>query len=420
MTSLNFQLLKWQQEVFKDPTRFKVIAAGRRCGKSRLATMMLIIKALEAPEGSSVLYVSPTLGQSRQIIWDSLLEIGKPVIKSAHINNLDITLINGRKIHVRGADNSDTLRGLSLYYAVLDECAFIKQDTWEKIIRASLSDKKGDAMFISTPSGRNWFYDLYKLGVEGEDPDWKAWHFTTKDNETIDPKEVEAARKTLSTIAFKQEYEASFDNAGQEIFKEEWIRYSKEPQYGDYVIAIDLAGFEDVAKNAGAAKKRLDESAIAVVKVTSEGEWFVEKILHGRWDIKETANKILRTVHEYEPMAVGIERGALKNAVAPYLTDLMRKHNVYFHITDLTHGNKKKTERIAWALQGRFEHGRIFLNEDEDWRELVDQLLLFPTANVHDDLVDALAYVDQLATTSYMNDDDLDEDFEPIDIVAGY
>ncbi len=420
MTNLNFQLLKWQTEVFTDKTRFKVIAAGRRCGKSRLATMMLIIKALEAPEGSSVLYVSPTLGQSRQIIWDSLLEIGKPVIKSAHINNLDITLINGRKIHVRGADNSDTLRGLSLYYAVLDECAFIKQDTWEKIIRASLSDKKGEAMFISTPSGRNWFYDLYKLGVEGEDADWKAWHFTTKDNETIDPKEVDAARKTLSTIAFKQEYEASFDNAGQEIFKEEWIRYSKEPQYGDYVLAIDLAGFEDVAKNAGAAKKRLDESAIAVVKVTPEGEWFVEQILHGRWDIKETANKILRTVHEYEPMAVGIERGALKNAVAPYLTDLMRKHNVYFHITDLTHGNKKKTERIAWALQGRFEHGRIFLNEGEDWRELVDQLLLFPTANVHDDLVDALAYVDQLATTSYMRDDDLDEDFDPIDIIAGY
>jgi predicted phage terminase large subunit-like protein len=420
VTSLNFQLLKWQQEVFQDPTRFKVIAAGRRCGKSRLATMMLIIKALEAPEGSAVLYVSPTLGQSRQIIWDSLLEIGKPVIKSAHINNLDITLINGRKIHVRGADNSDTLRGLSLYYAVLDECAFIKQETWEKIIRASLSDKKGDAMFISTPSGRNWFYDLYKLGIEGEDPDWNAWHFTTKDNETIDPKEVEAARKTLSTFAFKQEYEASFDNAGQEIFKEEWIRYGSQPKNGEYVIAIDLAGFEEVAKNAGAAKKRLDESAIAIAFICDDGNWFIEKIIHGRWDIKETANKILRAVHEYEPTAVGIERGALKNAVHPYLNDLMRKHNVYFHITDLTHGNKKKTERIAWALQGRFEHGRIILNEEENWRELVDQLLLFPTANVHDDLVDALAYVDQLATTSYMVEDDVNEDFEPIDIVAGY
>jgi predicted phage terminase large subunit-like protein len=419
VTSLNFQLLKWQQDVFKDKTRFKVIAAGRRCGKSRLATMMLIIKALEAPEGSAVLYVSPTLGQSRQIIWDSLLEIGRPVIKSAHINNLDITLVNGRKIHVRGADNSDTLRGLSLYYAVLDECAFIKQETWEKIVRASLSDKKGEAMFISTPSGRNWFYDMYKLGMEEEDEEWKAWHFTTKDNETIDPKEVDAARKTLSSFAFKQEYEASFDNAGQEIFKEEWIRYGENPQYGDYIIAIDLAGFEEVAKNAGASKKRLDESAIAIVKVEDTGDWFVEKIVHGRWDIKETAAKILRLVQEYQPMAVGIERGALKNAVHPYLNDLMRKNNVYFHITDLTHGNKKKTERIAWALQGRFEHGRITLNEEEDWKEFVDQLLQFPTANVHDDLVDALAYIDQMALTSYQQDYE-DEPYQTLDVISGY
>ena len=98
---------------------------------------------------------------------------------------------------------------------------------------------------------------------------------------------------------------------------------------------------------------------------------------------------------------------------------MMRKYNVYFHITDLTHGNKKKTERIAWALQGRMEHGRITLNEDEDWRELVDQMLLFPTANVHDDLVDALAYVDQLAVASYQQDYE-DDDYEALDVVSGY
>jgi predicted phage terminase large subunit-like protein len=417
--NLDFKLLKWQQEVFKDSTRFKVVAAGRRCGKSRLATMMLIIKALEAPEGSAVLYVSPTLGQSRQIIWDSLLEIGRPVIKSAHINNLDVTLINGRKIHIRGADNPDTLRGLSLYYCVMDECAFMKEDTWEKIIRASLSDRKGDAMFISTPSGRNWFYDIYKLGVDGEDETWKAWHFTTKDNETIDPKEVDAAKKTLSSFAFKQEYEASFDNAGQEIFKQDWVKFGEAPQYGDYIIAIDLAGFEEVAKNAGSSKKRLDETAIAIAKIAPEGDWYIEKIIHGRWDIKETAAKILRVVAEYKPMAVGIERGALKNAVHPYLNDLMRKNNVYFHIQDLTHGNKKKTERVAWALQGRFEHGRITLNEDENWDDFVDQLMQFPTANVHDDLVDALAYVDQLAVSNYAQDYE-DDEYEAMDIISGY
>ena len=364
MTTLNFQLLKWQQEVFNDKHRFKVVAAGRRCGKSRLSAVTLLIEGLNCPDGSSVMYVAPTLGQARTIIWDLLHELGRPVIKSSHVNNLEITLINGRKILVRGADNPDSLRGVSLTYLVLDECAFVKQDVWEKILRAALSDKKGRALFISTPSGRNWFYDTFKLGQSEEDEEWKAWHFTTQDNETIDPKEIEAAKRTLSSFAFKQEYLSSFDTAGADVFKEEWFKTAPEPQYGQYVVAIDLAGFEEVGKNAGASKKRLDESAIAIVKIEDNGNWWVHKILHGRWDIRETAVNILKTIRDYEPISVGIERGALKNAVLPYLNDLMRKNNIYAHIQDLTHGNKKKVDRIVWSLQGRMEHGRISFNEE--------------------------------------------------------
>ena len=419
MSELNFALLKWQQEVFKDSHRFKVVAAGRRCGKSRLSAVTLLIEALNCPEGSSVMYVAPTLGQARTIIWDLLHELGRPVIKSSHVNNLEITLINGKKILVRGADNPDSLRGVSLTYLVLDECAFIRQDVWEKILRAALSDKKGRALFISTPSGRNWFYDVFKLGKEDTDEEWKSWHFTTRDNETIDPKEIEAAKRTLSSFAFKQEYLSSFDNAGTDVFKAEWFKTAKEPQYGSYCIAIDLAGFEEVGKNPGAAKSRLDESAIAIVKVTDEGNWWVKKIDHGRWDIRETAAKILLAVREYQPIAVGIERGALKNAVLPYLNDLMRKNNVYAHIQDLTHGNKKKTDRVVWSLQGRLEHGRISFNEKEDWEEFQDQLVMFPTAGVHDDLVDALSYVDQLAVTSYQQDYE-EDDYEILDPISGY
>ena len=421
MAELNFQLLKWQQEVFKNTTRFKVVAAGRRCGKSRLSAVSLLIEGLNCPEGSAVMYIAPTLGQARTIIWDLLHELGRPVIKSSHINNLEILLVNGRKILVRGADNPDSLRGVSLTYVVLDECAFIKEDVWQKIIRASLSDKKGRALFISTPSGRNWFYDVFKLGTEGSDEEWKAWHFTTKDNETIDPKEIDAAERTLSSFAFKQEYLSSFDNAGQDVFKEQWLKYAPEPTYGSYVIAIDLAGFEDVGKNAGAAKKRLDESAISIVKVCDDGSWWVKDIIHGRWDIRETASRILMAVRDHQPIAVGIERGALKNAVMHYLEDLMRKNNIYCHISDLTHGNKKKTDRVVWALQGRFEHGRISLNEDikDDWKEFIDQYLMFPTAGVHDDLIDSLAYVDQLAVSFY-DQDYVEDEWEPLDVISGF
>jgi phage terminase large subunit-like protein len=418
MADLNFPLLPWQQDVFADKTRFKVIAAGRRCGKSRLAATTLIIEALKCPAGSAVLYVSPTMGQSRQIIWDLLLEIGREVISGSHVNNLDITMINGARIYVRGADRPDTLRGVSLTYAVLDEVADIKPEAWEQVIRASLSDKKGRCMMIGTPKGRNWFYDMFNLGKEGTDPEWKSWHFTTQDNPLIDPTEIESAKKTLSSFAFKQEYLASFDNAGSDVFKEDWIKYGVEPEYGSYFIAIDLAGFEEVAKQAANAKKRLDESAIAVVKVTDDGKWFVKEIDHGRWDIRETAAKILMKMRDYRPISVGIERGALKNAVLPYLSDLMRKNNVYSHIVDLTHGNRKKTDRIIWSLQGRFEHGRIVLNSEEDWDAFTDQLLMFPANGVHDDLPDALSYIDQLAVTSYFEGEE-DEEWEPVDIISG-
>lgn len=421
MASISWELLPWQLKVWQDPHRFKVLACGRRTGKSNLAIKLTLAKALEAPEGSAVVYVAPTLGQARQIAWDALLETGKDVIKSAHVNQLDITLVTGRKIHIRSSENPDTLRGLKLYYAVIDEAAFCKDETtWTKIIRPALADLEGQALFVSSPDGRNWFHSLYSYALKDEDPEWVAFHFTTKDNPTIPPKEIEAAKKTLSTLVFKQEFEASFSTSGQNIFKEEWIKTGPEPQHGSYFVAVDLAGFENVATGASAAKKKLDETAIAVVKVSDEdGVWWVKEIQHGRWDIKETAAKILSVIKEYQPTSIGIERGSLKNAVLPFLSDLMRKYNTYTHIHDLTHGNRRKIDRIVWSLQGRFEHGRIILNEEGDFEDFKEQLLLFPTPGVHDDLPDALSYIDQLSVTSYMTDYE-ETEIEIIDEWSGY
>lgn len=420
MANLDWTLLPWQVEVWQAPQRFKVIVAGRRTGKSNLSIKKIIAAGLEAPKGSAVLYVGPTQAQTRQIAWDAILDQGREVIKSAHVNSMDITLVNGVKIHLRSAENPDTLRGLKLHFVVIDEAAFIKDNKiWAESIRPALSDLKGDAWFISSPAGRNWLYDLYKYAEDSGDPDWGAWHKTTFDNPTIDPKEIESAKRTLSSFAFKAEFLASFDTAGADVFKEEWFKLAKEPQYGSYIVAIDLAGFEEVGKNAGASKKRLDETAIAIVKLKDNGDWWVDKIQHGRWDIRETAVNILKVVRDYQPTAVGIERGALKNAVLPYLNDLMRRHNIYTHIYDLTHGNKKKTDRVVWALQGRLEHGRITFNEKENWSEFQDQMVMFPTAGVHDDLMDALAYIDQLSLSNY-NQDYEDEEWEVFDKIAGY
>lgn len=387
---MHFELLRWQEEVLEDKTRFKVVCAGRRCGKSRLAAIMLLIYGLRCPEGSGVMYIAPTQGQARVIIWDILLRLGADVIAGSHVNNMEIKLVNGCTIYIRGADRPDTLRGVSLTFVVLDEYADMKPVVWEQIIRASLSDKLGDAMFIGTPKSRNHFYDIFMVGQSG-DEEYKSWQFTTSDNELIDPKEIEAARRTLSSFAFKQEFLASFDNSGTNIFREEWLKYGSEPESGSWYMACDLAGFEAVGNNATGFKKKLDSTAIAIVKVTDDGKWWVKKIENGRWDVRETAVRILKNIREFRPVSCGIEKGTTFNAVMPYLTDLMRKNNIFAHISTLSHGNQKKEDRIIWALQGMFEHGRIFLNPDgqeykNSWQvKFIDEYLMFPTKNVHDD-----------------------------------
>lgn len=416
---LDIKLLEWQKEVWKDTSRFKVVAAGRRCGKSRLAAWMLIVNALQADRGH-VFYVAPTQGQARDIMWSLLIELAHPVIKASHINNMQITLVNGATISLKGADRPDTMRGVSLKFLVLDEYADMKPSVFEEILRPALADQKGNCLFIGTPKGRNHFYDLYVYADKGEDESYEAWHFTSYNNETLDPEEIDLAKKSMSSFAFRQEFMASFEALGSEIFKEDWITFDEdEPAIGDYYIAIDLAGFTDPSSTSK-KNKRLDNTAISVVKVNEEG-WWIREIIYGRWTLEETASTIFKAVEKYRPMAVGIERGIAKQAVMSPLTDMMKRYSRYFRIEELTHGNQRKIDRVVWALQGRFENGLITINKGEWNSRFLDELFQFPNHLVHDDLIDSLAYIDQLAKVAYHSDFiDLEEEFEPLDLIAGY
>ena len=417
MTDLKVELLPWQQEVFEDSSRFKVIAAGRRTGKSRLAAWKLIIEGLQCKRGH-VFYVAPTQGQARDIMWQTLLEVGHPVIASSHINNLQIKLVNGATIALKGADRPETMRGVSLSFLCMDEYADMKPEVWEQILRPALADQKGDAMFIGTPMGRNHFYDLFQYANISEDEQWKGWHFTSYDNPLLDEEEINAAKKSMSAFSFRQEFMASFEAAGGELFKEEHIKFcEEEPDEGQFYIAVDLAGFAEV-QTATTKTNRLDQTSIAVVKAGTEG-WWVADIIHGRWGVEKTARKIFEAVRDYRPIAVGIEKGALKNAVYPYLNDIMKSNQRFFRVEELTHGNKRKIDRIVWALQGRFEHGKITLNKG-DWNtEFLDELFQFPNKLVHDDLIDSLAYIDQLAQVAYAIDYE-EEEYELTDYYSGY
>lgn len=417
MASLDVKLHPAQLQIFNDTHRFQVVAAGRRFGKSRLAAWLLLIKALQSTS-KDVFYVAPTFQQAKDVIWGMLKELGQQVIVAAHENTGMLTLVNGRKIYLKGSDRPDTLRGVGLAYVVIDEYASIKPNVWEQIIRPALADVKGGALFIGTPAGRNHFFDLYSYAEDSNDPEWAAFHFTSFDNPFIDPAEIEAAKKTLSTFSFRQEFMSSFEASASDVFKDEWLKFSsEEPKEGDFYMAVDLAGFADVVKEQGNKKQRLDESALALVKVNNAG-WWVKDIQHGRWDVRETAVRVLKMAKDNHVRIIGIEKGALANAILPYMLDIMKRVGFFPRIESVTHGNKKKTDRIVWSLQGRFEHGRITLNKS-DWNgEFLDQLRNFPNPKVHDDLVDALSYIDQVAVTIYQKD--IEDEYECYDAVAGY
>ena len=416
MSELNLELLPWQQEVMQSSARFKVIAAGRRTGKSHLAAVSLLLSALNGERGKTF-YVAPTQGQARDVIWNTIFDIAGDIIEKSHVNNLEITLAGGNVIYLKGADRPDTLRGVSLKHLVLDEYAFMKPDVFESILRPALADCKGSAIFIGTPEGRNHFYDSY-VGAESWD-DWENFHFTSFDNPLVDPKEIEHARQTLPSWAFQQEFLASFDARTGGMFDTDNFSFYEDSkkEVGDHYISIDLAGFKQQGQRK--AKKR-DNSAIAVTKVTPDGRWWVEDMIYGQWSLDQTCNEIFAAVEKYRPVKVGIERGIAQQAVISPLSDIMRRKGRMFRVELLTHGNQKKEDRIAWALEGRFANNLIQLKK-ADWNDrFVDEAANFPSTLVHDDLIDALSYCDQMAQIAYLDGIELDDEWEPLDAAVGF
>ncbi len=237
---LNIELLPWQQDVWADETRFKIVAAGRRTGKSRLAAWMLIVNALQADRGH-VFYVAPTQGQARDIMWQTLLDLGHPVISGSHIIICKLSLSTVLPLASKGADRPETMRGVSLKFLVLDEYADMKPDVFERILRPALADQKGCAMFIGTPMGRNHFYDLYKYADLDDDPTYKAWHFTSYDNQYWTQMRLTPLRSLCRAMRFVKSLWLRLKLVGQEMFKEDWVKFSTEkPEVGDYYIAVRL------------------------------------------------------------------------------------------------------------------------------------------------------------------------------------
>ena len=201
-------LTKPQQEVISCEKRFRVLISGRRFGKTFLAINELA-KFARFPN-QKVWYVSPSYRQSKNICLSMLKDqmIKHKWAKKINDSDLSIMLKNNSIIQLKGSDNEQSLRGVGLNFIVLDEFADIKPNAWYEVLRPTLSDTKGSALFCGSPKGFNFAYDLYSR----KDKEWESFKFTTIEGGQVDQEEIEQAKNDLDERTFQQEYLATFVN----------------------------------------------------------------------------------------------------------------------------------------------------------------------------------------------------------------
>ncbi len=149
---IDFKLHEKQAEVFYNPCRFRVVVAGRRFGKTKLS--MLVMLAWATKKLQKIWYVAPTYRMAKQIMWNDLKSnVPMEWVSKIRENELSMEFRNGSVISLRGADKPDSLRGVSLDFLVLDEFQDIAPDTWTTVLRPTLADRKGNALFIGCVTG---------------------------------------------------------------------------------------------------------------------------------------------------------------------------------------------------------------------------------------------------------------------------
>ena len=263
-----------QMVVLQDPTRFKVLACGRRWGKTTLG----IIHAVEMmTRGRLVWWVSPTYPMAGHV-WDALKRATDPLgaerrkLEAEHLIEMPG---RGGAIMGRSAARPDSLRGYGLDGLVIDDAAFVREEVWTAALRPALSDRKGSALLLSTPCGRNWFWEAYLRGRDRSALGWRSWRFPTAANPRIDSEEIEEARRLLPERVFRQEYLAEFLEDGGEVFRRVRVAATASadspPAPGHrYVMGVDWG-------------RRDDFTALAVIDATTRQMVALDRFTSVEW-----------------------------------------------------------------------------------------------------------------------------------------
>ena len=238
------------QKLFhKSKARFRILACGRRWGKTICGANEAIRQATKSPPGSVGFCVAPTYWHTQKM-WREFLRFC-PRVLIVEINRADhhIRLVGDRHVWFKSADNPDSLRSEGLDWLWMDEGGQIKEEAWDLALRPALMDRKGVAWFTGTPKGKNWYFRLWTRGQDPAQKDYESWTFPSHSNPYLDPKEIEDFARDMPELALRQEIYAQFIEDVGSVFRgvEECVKGSLEPPvlHKTYVMGVDLAKHQD-------------------------------------------------------------------------------------------------------------------------------------------------------------------------------
>jgi hypothetical protein len=240
-----------QASIFQAQERFLILDAGRRFGKSLTGLNWLLEGSCQVP--GEYWYVSPIYSQSKMAFRTFLTAArrgrAEAAFKGVSLTEMRIEFVNGAAMTFKSADNPDNLRGEGLHRVVVDEAARVKREVWEEVLRPAVSDTHGRVLFISTPKGKNWFYELWTRGQDVLQPEFKSWKFPTSDNPKVSEGDILQARQSLPVDVFNQEYLAEFLENSAGVFRNIQACIGsgrEEPLAGkQYFAGLDLARLTD-------------------------------------------------------------------------------------------------------------------------------------------------------------------------------
>ena len=326
-----------QREVLRRRRRFTTLACGRRWGKTRFGTALCLKYAADRKRAW---WVAPTYKVAR-VGWRGIRSLVREM-PGAQLSETDklLTLANGGSVQVRSADDPDSLRGEGLDLAVIDEAAFVKESAWHESLRPALSDRKGSALFISTPKGRNWFWRQFIT----EDEQFKSFQFPTVSNPYIDPAEVEDARRHLPERIFQQEYLAEFlDDAGA-VFRKIMDAIDRAtPGSGSYVMGVDWGKHEDF-------------TVLTVIEEHSGHVVAMDRF--NQIDYAVQLGRLEPLVERYRPRVILAE----SNAMGEPLIEQLQRRGMPVESFATTQQSKAQ---IVEALALAFERGEVSIPSDD-------------------------------------------------------